>query len=176
MRGAREMNMSDEATTTEAAVVEGGNSGFTPPATQDELNAILAERIKRERAKYADYTDLKTKAAQFDELTESQKTEIQKATERAEAAERALNETRSEAQRFSVLARHQIPDEYQDLVQGSDAEALEASALKVRALIQATAPKERASFVIPDEGGSPQLALNGDGIESALKKALGISS
>lgn len=165
--------MSDEVQ-AEMVVVDGGNSGFTPPATQEEFNALVAERIKRERAKYADYNDLKAKAGQFDELTEAQKTEIQKATERAEAAERALNESRSQAARFSVLAKHGIPDEYQDLVQGADADSLEASAAKVKALVEATAPADRATYVIPDEGGSPKLALNGDGIESALRKALGI--
>jgi hypothetical protein len=92
MCGVRENIMSDEVS-VETAAADGGNSGFTPPATQDEFNALVAERVKRERAKYADYSDLKTKAAQFDEFAESQKTEIQKANERAEAAERALNES-----------------------------------------------------------------------------------
>lgn len=33
---------------------------------QDEVNAIVADRLTRERAKYADYDDLKAKAQQFD--------------------------------------------------------------------------------------------------------------
>ena len=34
--------------------------------TQAEVNAIIADRLNRERAKYADYDDLKAKAQQFD--------------------------------------------------------------------------------------------------------------
>lgn len=34
--------------------------------SQDEVNAIVADRLTRERAKYADYDDLKAKAQQFD--------------------------------------------------------------------------------------------------------------
>lgn len=34
--------------------------------TQDEVNSIIADRLTRERAKYADYDDLKAKAQQFD--------------------------------------------------------------------------------------------------------------
>ena len=34
--------------------------------TQAEVNSIVADRLTRERAKYADYDDLKTKAQQFD--------------------------------------------------------------------------------------------------------------
>lgn len=35
--------------------------------TQDEVNAIVADRLTRERAKYADYDDLKAKAGRVDE-------------------------------------------------------------------------------------------------------------
>lgn len=35
--------------------------------TQDEVNAIVADRLTRERAKYADYNDLKGKAGRADE-------------------------------------------------------------------------------------------------------------
>ena len=35
--------------------------------TQDEVNAIVADRLARERAKYADYDDLKGKASRVDE-------------------------------------------------------------------------------------------------------------
>lgn len=67
----------------------GGNSGgFTPPASQEEFNKIVEARLQRERAKYADYDDLKTKAAEYDLLAEAGKTELQKERERAEAAER----------------------------------------------------------------------------------------
>lgn len=34
--------------------------------TQAEVNSIVADRLTRERTKYADYDDLKTKAQQFD--------------------------------------------------------------------------------------------------------------
>lgn len=37
--------------------------------TQEEVNAIVSDRLKRESAKYADYENLKAKAGQFDELT-----------------------------------------------------------------------------------------------------------
>ena len=36
--------------------------------TQDEVNAIVADRLTRERAKYADYDDLKGKAGKADAL------------------------------------------------------------------------------------------------------------
>ena len=46
--------------------------------TQDELNAIVSDRLKREREKYADYESLKEKATKLDEIEEASKTELQK--------------------------------------------------------------------------------------------------
>lgn len=37
--------------------------------TQEEVNQIVGDRLKRESAKYADYEDLKSKAEKFDELS-----------------------------------------------------------------------------------------------------------
>lgn len=59
--------------------------------TQEELDKIVGERLQRERAKYADFEALKEKAAKFDAAEEAQKSELQKATERAEALQKELN-------------------------------------------------------------------------------------
>lgn len=58
--------------------------------TQEEVNNIIAERLNRDRAKYADYETLKEKAAKFDAAEEASKTELQKATEKADALEKEL--------------------------------------------------------------------------------------
>lgn len=58
--------------------------------TQAELDQIVGERLARERAKYSDYEALKEKAGRLDAFEESQKTELQKANERASAAEAEL--------------------------------------------------------------------------------------
>lgn len=59
--------------------------------TQDELNDIVGKRLARAAEKYADYDELKAKAAKLDELEEASKSELQKATERAEKLEAELN-------------------------------------------------------------------------------------
>ena len=43
--------------------------------TQAEMNAIIQDRLTRERGKYADYETLKAKAAKFDAAEEAGKTE-----------------------------------------------------------------------------------------------------
>ena len=60
--------------------------------SQSELDAIISDRLKRERDKYADYDSLKEKATRLDEIEEASKTELQKATERAEKLESELTQ------------------------------------------------------------------------------------
>ena len=59
--------------------------------TQDELNNILSDRIKREREKYSGYEELKEKAAKLDQIEEASKSEIQM-TEKASKLEAELKQ------------------------------------------------------------------------------------
>jgi hypothetical protein len=128
------------------------NSGFTPPASQDELNKIIADRITRERAKYADYGDLKSKAAKFDEIEQANKSEMDKIAERAAAAEAERDAARIEILRFRVAAKHGISDEDADLfLTGSDEESLTAQAERL-ASRYADAGKPRSPKPDPNQG------------------------
>ena len=57
------MNETVNQETNGTAAAQQENRTFT----QDEVNAIVADRLTRERAKYADYDDLKGKAGRADE-------------------------------------------------------------------------------------------------------------
>lgn len=69
--------------------------------TQTELNRILKERLDGERARFADYDQLKTKVA---ELDAANKTEIEKAIEKATKAETRLKEVETQAKRREIMA------------------------------------------------------------------------
>lgn len=115
-------------------------------------------------------------ASKLAEIEESKKSETQKLQEQLATLQERTATAERDRERLAVIAKHGIPADFHDLVHGSDADALEASAAKVKSLITTSAaPQNEASFVIPSEGGSPSLALNGDGIEAALKRALGIA-
>lgn len=60
--------------------------------TQEEVDSIVSSRLKREGAKYADYEELKAKASKLDEMEEANKSELQKANERAEALQKQLDD------------------------------------------------------------------------------------
>lgn len=71
--------VNQEPTNTAAAIEQQAGRTFT----QDEVNAIVTERLSRERAKYADYNDLKAKADQCDAV-QAQLDELNRATTRKE--------------------------------------------------------------------------------------------
>lgn len=74
--------------------------------TQADVDRIVADRLARERQKYADYGDLKKKAAEFDKLAEQQKTEAEKAVEaaRLEGRSEALSAANDRLLRAEVKA------------------------------------------------------------------------
>ena len=81
----------DETMTTEVGTNESTQASEEPRTfTQEELNKIVQERVHKERAKFENYEEMKAKAAKFDEMEEANKTELQKAQERAEKLEAKL--------------------------------------------------------------------------------------
>lgn len=89
-----------EATDTTEVVAE----PETVSMTQAEIDALIADRIGRERKKYADYNDLKAAAAKLAEIEESQKTELQKATETAAQYQERLEALNSKLRTQAVTS------------------------------------------------------------------------
>ena len=100
---------------------------------QAEVDQIVGERLARERAKYADYDALKEKAGRLDALEESQKTELQKANERASAAEAELASLKREAEireiREKVARETGVPSH---LLHGETEEECTAQATEIK--------------------------------------------
>jgi hypothetical protein len=74
-----------------AAAQGEGSTKYSPPASQDDLDRIIGDRVARERAKYADYDALKEKAGKHDAL------ERELATDKDKAVLEAREATRKEA-------------------------------------------------------------------------------
>ena len=91
---------------TESPDAEGG--GNQPEGertfTQAELDALIRDRLARERGKYADYDELRAQAERWAEHEEAQKSELQKLQEAAEKAEKAKNEAIARANERLIQA------------------------------------------------------------------------
>ena len=116
--------------------------------TQDDVNRIVAKRV----AKYADYDELKQKAAKFDEQVEAGKSELQKATEKASSLQAELDALKQaesiRVMREEVANAKGIPAK---LLTGTTAEECEAQA----ADLLAWAEKTGSGYPKVPDGGDP---------------------
>ena len=142
------------------ATPEGGNtpSGdtpaadeFTPITSQDDLNRIIGERIKRVESKFADYGDLQAKATKLAEIEAANQTEAQRAEARAAELESELTKLRSESTRLRIATEHGITDadDIALFLTGTDEETLTKQAKR---LADREADRKKTGNRVPREG------------------------
>ena len=87
----KEENMNETVNQENMTNQNAGTEEQSRTFTQAELDQIVSDRLSREKAKYADYDSLKDKAKKFDQMEEASKSELQKATERADSLQQKLD-------------------------------------------------------------------------------------
>lgn len=117
--------------------------------TQDDVNRIVNDRLKREREKYADYEEVKGKAAKYDAYEEESKSAIQKATEKAEKLQIELDAMKKAAMvreiREKVAKTTGVPE---SLLSGETEEDCTAQAEAIKAFA-------KPSYPVIRDGGEP---------------------
>ena len=97
--------------------------------TQAEVDAIIGDRLAREKSKYADYEDLKAKAEEYDKQQEASKSELQKAQEKFAKLQAKIDSMEKQEKvrqiRSKAAKDSGVPEE---LLTGEDEEACKAQA------------------------------------------------
>lgn len=133
-----------------------GGDGFKAITSQADLDQIIERRLSRERSKFADYDDLKKKAAAYDEVENKNKTELQKLTEERDRLRKDFEGlTLKQLKRDIGEAKGLTPSQAQRLV-GSSKEELEADADAFLADIGTPAKKAPVSPKKLKSGSSSQ--------------------
>lgn len=136
---------------------------FKAITSQADLDKVLGDRLARERAKYADYDDIKAKAAKVDEAAEASKTEAQKLADRIQAAEDRATKAESQALTYRIAQEYELSQ--------ADAMALEhipsedgkkAVAERLRASVAAQRPTPpKSKSLASGAGGEPKTGEQG---------------
>lgn len=159
------MSDTEQAAATEA---EPQQNEPKPTETVDFWKTKARENEKRAKAN----ADAAQRLAQ---LEESQKTNEQRLTERAETAERRIPELEGENRRLRVAIAKGLPADLIDRLRGDSEEEIAADADALLALVAppqtTTAPGPRPDL---SQGRSSDMALNGDPLTQSLKDKLGI--
>jgi hypothetical protein len=132
---------------------EGGDGGKQQEQTftQADLDRVVRERVQRERAKFADYDDLKAKAG-----------EKATADERLAELEKRYAAAEARALRADIANAHGITPEDRDLfLTGTDEETLTAQAKR---LAERVSDRKKANNVVPREGANPNPKAGDDGL------------
>jgi len=152
------------------ALAEATTETAAPDASAQETDWKSEARKWEDRAKAN-----KTAADRLAELEEANKTAEQKAQERLAAAEKRAADLEARATKSEVAGAAGIPADLLDGPASSSPDDLKAYADKLIAFKGVAAEPQPGPYV-PAEGRRPQaLALNGDGLEDALRNALKIN-
>lgn len=99
--------------------------------TQADVDRIVRERLNREGI-----ADLKAKAAKYDEQAEASKTAEQKAAEALAKAQRDAETLTLTNLRLTAAVDHGVDKDHRDLIGGTTAEEVNASAERLGALLR----------------------------------------
>lgn len=138
---------------------------FRPITTQEELNRVVGERVKR--AKPSDYEDLKAKAAKFDEIEQASKTELQKLAEERDDLKQRGDTAELQVARLEVaLAKGLTATQAKRLV-GGTREELEADADELIADLGKGKPSPKPN---PAQGRDEGSTSSGDWLRDQLAR------
>ena len=141
--------------------------------TQQETTEVDWKAKAREWERRA--KENKAAADRLTELEEAQKSAEQKAAERLAEAERRAAELEVKATRAEVSATSGIPANILAGPADHTPEGVRAFADMIAALIEERAQPRNPRPDLTQGGSGAPLALNGDGLEEALRSKLGIA-
>jgi hypothetical protein len=144
--------MSETVNQEQATINEQSEKTFS----QAELDAIIGDRLKRERDKYSDYEALKEKATRFDEIEEASKTELQKATERAKKLQSELDQMKRADEIRTV--REKVANEYGVPINLLSGESEEICTEQAKAILEF---KQSTPYPQIKDGGEIQNTVKG---------------
>lgn len=138
---------------------------FTPINSQEELDQAIRGRLERERSKFKDYNDLKSKAAKLDKIEQANLTELEKANGRVETAESERDDAIAESLRIRKFIEHFLTDEDRrkleiadEFLTGRDDETLSTQAKRLASLMaeqaKAETDRKKKNPTVPKEGTS----------------------
>ena len=135
-------------------------SEFKPITTQEEFDAAIKARLSREKEKYGDYDQLKSRVNELEEENIGLKSTIEATNQSKADSDKQLEEMQkqiagyeTESLRTRIALQHGLPYDLADRLQGTDEESFKADAERL------------ASFVKPTEHVAPMRNL-----EPALEK------
>ena len=122
-------------------------SEFKPITTQEEFDAAIKGRLSREKEKYGDYDQLKSRVAELETENVGLKSTIEATNQSKADADKQLEDLQNKiagyemaSLRTRVALQHGLPYDLADRLQGTDEESFKADAERLVGYIKKSQP------------------------------------
>ena len=122
-------------------------SEFKPITTQEEFDAAIKGRLSREKDKYSDYDQLKTRVSELEEENVGLKSTIEANNQSKADADKQLEDMQKQiagyetaSLRTRIALQHGLPYDLADRLQGTDEESFKVDAERLAGFIKKTQP------------------------------------
>ena len=139
-------------------------SDFKPITTQEEFDAAIKERLSREKAKYSDYDQLKSRITELETENVGLKSTVEANKQSKDDSDKQLEEMQKKIAgyetanlRTRIALQNGLPYDLADRLQGIDEESLKADAERLASFIK---PVEPVAPVAPMRNLEPALEKN----------------
>ncbi|WP_261064893.1 capsid assembly scaffolding protein Gp46 family protein [Streptococcus mitis] len=120
-------------------------SEFKPITTQEEFDAAIKERLSREKAKYSDYDQLKSRVTELETENVGLKSTIEANRQSKADADKQLEDLQKQISNYEtaslktrVALQHGLPYDLADRLQGTDEESFKADAERLASFVKHT--------------------------------------
>jgi hypothetical protein len=162
--------MTEETKTDDKKSDEDKADEFKPITSQEDLDKLIGARINQVKSKFADYDDVKTKAAEFDKAQEASKSELQKAADRAAQAEKERDTLQQANWRSEVALEKGLTASQAKRLVGATKEEFEADADELLADLGSTKTKADPKKLKSGSSGSSEQLTGKEKAAAALRQ------
>lgn len=142
-------------------------SEFKIIETQEELDNIVKERIRREREKFADYDELKKRVSELETENGTLKTSIEETKKTITESEAQITDLQGKVSNYEtaslrtrIALQNGLPYDLADRLQGTDEATLTADAERLASFMRpAPAPQAPLKDVEPEVGSGKELEM-----------------
>lgn len=145
-------------------------SEFKPITTQEEFDAAIKARLSREKEKYADYDQLKSRVEELEKENVGLQSTIEASNQSKADADKQLEDLQKQitgyetaSMRTRVALQYGLPYDLADRLQGTDEESFKADAERLAGFMKPAskvAPVKSTEPIVPKEDAKRTMYRN----------------
>lgn len=141
-------------------------SEFKTIETQEELDNIVKERIRREREKFSDYDDLKKRVSELESENGALKATVEETKQTIAESDAQITELQGQVSNYEtaslrtrIALQNGLPYDLADRLQGADEEALRADAERLAGFMRPVTPQAPLRDIEPAIGDDKTMQM-----------------